>query len=57
MQKYIINLTIIINATTGIKYITCLLKKLLTYLLNCNKRIEKNVRDNDRSDRTKQLSK
>ena len=42
MQKYTINLTIIINAT------------ILTYLLNCNKRIEKNIRDNDISDRTKQ---
>ena len=52
-----IHLTIIINATIGIKEITCLSKKLLTYLLNCNKCIEKNMRDNDRSDRTKQLLK
>ena len=33
------------------------IKKLLTYLLNCNKRIEKNIRDNDSSGRTKQLFK
>ena len=31
--------------------------KLLTYLLNCNKRIEKNMRDNDSSDGIKQLLK
>ena len=31
------------------------IKKLLTYLLNCNERIEKNITDNNRSDRTKQL--
>ena len=31
----------IINATIG-----------MTYLLNCNKRIEKNIRDNDSSDGT-----
>ena len=55
MQKYTINLAIIINATIGIKTITYLLKILLTCLLNCNKRIEKNVRDNNRSDRTKQV--
>ena len=34
-----------------------LLKNFLTYLLNCNKRIEKNVSDNDSSDGTKQLLK
>ena len=34
---------------------TYLLKNLLTYLLNCNKCIEENMRDNDSSDRTKQL--
>ena len=33
------------------------IKKLLTYLLNYNKRIEKNIRDNDSSDGTKQLLK
>ena len=33
------------------------IKKLLTYLLNCNKRIEKNIRDNDSSGGTKQLLK
>ena len=33
------------------------IKKLLTYLLNCNNRIEKNVRDNDSSDGIKQLLK
>ena len=31
------------------------IKKLLTYLLNCNNGIEKNLRDNDSSDGTKQL--
>ena len=29
----------------------------MTYVLNCNKHIEKNIRDNDSSDRTKQLLK
>ena len=57
MQKYTTNLTIIINATIGIKAITYLLKILLTCLLNCNKRIEKNIRGNNRSDRTKQVLK
>ena len=33
------------------------IKKLLTYLLNCNKGIKKNVRDNDSSDGIKQLLK
>ena len=33
------------------------IKKLLTYLLNCNKRFEKNIRDNDISDRTKHMTK
>ena len=33
------------------------IKKIMTYLLNCNKRIEKNIRDNDSSDGTKQLLK
>ena len=33
------------------------IKKLFTYLLNCNKCIEKNIRDNDSSDGTKHLSK
>ena len=33
------------------------IKKIWTYLLNCNKRIEKNIRDNDSSDGTKQLLK
>ena len=37
--------------------ITYLLKKIVTYLLNCNKRIEKNIRDNDSRDATKQLLK
>ena len=55
--KNTINLTIITNATIGIKKIINLLKKLLTYLLNCNKRIEKNIRNNDSTDRTKQLLK
>ena len=32
-------------------------KKLLTYLLNCNKRIEKNIRDNDSIEGNKQLLK
>ena len=57
MQKCIINLTIIINATIGIKQITYILEKILTYLLNCNKRLEKNIRDNDSSGETKQLLK
>ena len=30
---------------------------LKTYLLNCNKHVEKNIRDNDSSDGTKQLLK
>ena len=34
-----------------------LLKKFLTYLLNCNKHIKKNIRDSDSSDGTKQLLK
>ena len=55
MQKYTINLTTIINANIGKKQINCLLKKLSTYLLKRNKRIEKNIRDNDSSDGTKQL--
>ena len=29
----------------------------MTYVLNCNKHIEKNIRDNDSSDGTKQLLK
>ena len=33
------------------------IKKSLTCLLNCNKRIEKNIRVNDRRDRTKKLLK
>ena len=57
MQKYTINLTTIINANIGKKQINCLLKKLSTYLLKRNKRIEKHIRDNDSSDGTKQLLK
>ena len=33
------------------------IKKLLTYLLTCNKCIEKNIRDNNSSDGTEQLLK
>ena len=44
MQKYTINITIITNATTEIKQINYLLQRLLINLLNCNKRIEKNIR-------------
>ena len=33
------------------------IKQLLTYLLNCNKRIEINIRDNDSNDGSKQLLK
>ena len=36
---------------------TYLLKKLLTNLLNRNKCVQKNMRDNDSSDGTKQLLK
>ena len=57
MQKYTINLTTIINANIGKKQINYLLKKLSAYLLKRNKRIEKNIRDNDSSDGTKQLLK
>ena len=55
MQKYTINLTIIINAAIGTKLSNLPIKKIVDLLLNCNKRIEKNTRVNDRSDRTKQL--
>ena len=57
MQKYTINLTTIINANIGKNQINYLLKKLSAYLLKRNKRIEKNIRDNDSSDGTKQLLK
>ena len=33
------------------------IKKLLTFLLNCNKCIEKNIRDSDSSDGTERLLK
>ena len=55
MQKYTINLTIIINAAIVTKLSNLPIKKIVDLLLNCNKRIEKNTRVNDRSDRTKQL--
>ena len=57
MQKYTINLTTIINANIGKKQTNYLLTKLSTYLLKRNKRIEKNIRDNDSSGGTKQLLK